>query len=173
MVAPLVAIPIVLAALAGLVWWQFYTPSRYLMPAPGAAKLAVVPFECLTSDSDSSRFARGVAESLVSELSNLRGVQVLSPSTVRRHQRFGISMGLMGRLLGLDVLVEGAIQKGKTRVRIASRLVDVHTGRLIWARNYDYPTADLDDAQDQAAHEIAVQLAEQLALHPANTRPTR
>lgn len=171
--APAIAIPVALAALAGLVWWQFYTPSRYFVPIPGAANLAVVPFECLNSDADSSSFARGLSESLVSELSNLRGVQVLSPSTVRRHQRFGISMGLMGRLLGLDVLVEGTVQKGENRVRIASRLVDVHTGRLIWAQNDDYPAADLDRVQDQAAHDIAVQLADHLAIHPANTRPTR
>jgi DNA-binding winged helix-turn-helix (wHTH) protein/TolB-like protein len=163
--APAVAIPIALAALAGLVWWQFYTPSRYLMSPPGAASLAVVPFECLNPNADSSSFARGLSESLVAELSNLRGVQVLSPSTVRRHQRFGISMGLMGRLLGLDVLVEGTVQTGQTGVRIASRLVDVHTGRLIWARNYDYPAADLDQVQDQAAHDIAMQLAEHLAIH--------
>jgi DNA-binding winged helix-turn-helix (wHTH) protein/TolB-like protein len=163
--APAIVIAIAVAALAGLVWWQFYTPSRYLVPMPGGASLAVVPFECLSAGADSSAFARGLSESLVSELSNLRGVQVLSPTTVRRHQRFGMSMGLMGRLLGLDVLVEGTVQKGEDRVRIASRLVDVHTGRLIWARNYDYPAADLDQVQDQAAHDIAVQLAEHLAVH--------
>jgi len=171
--APAFAIPVALAALAGLIWWQFYTPSRYFVPIPGAANLAVVPFECLNSDADSASFARGLSESLVSELSNLRGVQVLSPSTVKRHQRFGISMGLMGRLLGLDVLVEGTVQKGENRVRIASRLVDVHTGKLIWAQNYDYPAADLDRVQDQAAHDIALQLAEHLTVHPVSPRPPR
>jgi DNA-binding winged helix-turn-helix (wHTH) protein/TolB-like protein len=164
-VAIAVAIAAALAAVAGLVWWQFYTPSRYLVHIPGAASLAVVPFECLTADADASTFTQGLSESLVSELSSLRGVQVLSPSTVRRHQRFGISMGLMGRLLGLDVLVEGTVQRGADRVRIAPRLVDVHTGRLIWARTYDYPAAGLDQVQDQAAHDIAVQLAQHLAIH--------
>ena len=160
-----IAIPVALAVLSWLVWWQFYTPSKYLVPVRGAASLAVVPFECLNPDAESTTFARGFSESLVSELANLHGLQVLSPSTVHRHQRFGISMGLMGRLLGLDVLVEGTVQKGGDRVRIASRLVDVHTGRLIWAQNSYYPAADLDTVEDQAAHDIAIRLAAHLAIH--------
>jgi hypothetical protein len=71
---------IALAAIGWLVWWQFYIPSKYLAPARGGASLAVVPFECLSPDSESSALARGLSESLVSELSNLPGLQVLSPA---------------------------------------------------------------------------------------------
>lgn len=156
-----IAAIVALAALGWLVWWQFYTPSKYVVRVPGAASLAVVPFESLNPGAESSAIARDISESLVAELSNLRKVQVLSPSTVRRHQRFGMSMGLMGRLLGLDVLVEGTVHKSGDRVRIASRLVDVHTGRLIWAQNYDYPA----DGLDQVAHDIAAQMAARLAIH--------
>ena len=160
-----------LAALGWLIYWQFYTPSRYLARGPGFASLAVVPFECITPELESSAFARGVSESLVSDLANLPGLQVVSPSTVRRHQRFGTSMGLMGRLLGLDALVEGTVRKSADRVRITARLVDVHTGKLIWANNYDYAAADLGDVEDQAAHEIAVRVAAHLAIHNAATIP--
>lgn len=163
-VRPIAAIA-ALAALGGLIYWQFYLPSKYLARTPGAASLAVVPFECLNPDPESSSFARGFSESLVAELSNMPAMQVLSPSTVRRHERFGMSMGLMGRLLGLDVLVEGTIQKGRDRVRITSRLVDVHTGRLIWAENRDYPAASLDQVEAVAARDIAIQLEAHLAIH--------
>lgn len=160
-----------LASLAWLIYWQFYTPSKYLACGPDLASLAVVPFECLTADPDSSGFARALSESLVSELSNLGGVQVLSPSTVRRHQRFGTSMGLMGRLLGLDVLVEGTVRKSAGSVRVTARLVDVHTGRLIWADNYDYRADDLGQVEAEAAHRIAVQMGAHLAIHNTSTIP--
>jgi TolB-like protein len=160
-----IAAVVALAATGWLVYWQFYTPSKYLVRTPGSASLAVVPFECLTPDADSASFARELSESLVSDLSNMRGLQVLAPSTVRRHQRFGTSMSLMGRLLGLDVLVEGTVRKSADRVRIAARLVDVHSGRLIWADSYEYPAADLNDVETQAAHDIAVQLWAHLAIH--------
>ena len=78
---------------------------------------------------------------------------MISPSTVRRYTWLGISTGLMGRLLGLEVLVEGTVQKVGERLTVTARLVDVHTGKLIWAENYDYPAADWGQMQAEAARE--------------------
>jgi TolB-like protein len=79
----------------------------------------------------------------------------------------GNSMGLMGRLLGLEALVEGTIQKVGGQIRITPRLVDVHTGRLIWADSYEYPAAEWDRMEAGAAREIAGQVGAHLAIHGA------
>jgi DNA-binding winged helix-turn-helix (wHTH) protein len=94
-------------AMAALVYWQFYQPSRFLPGGGTYASLAVVPFEYLGPEPDGAGIPQGLNELMVADLSKLDHLYVIAPSTVRRHQRFGISMGLMGRLLGLDVLVEG------------------------------------------------------------------
>jgi len=151
------AIP--LAALAaGLVYYQFYVPSRFLPRKAGVASLAVVPFERLYPGDGS--FAQGFSEVLAADLARLPRVQVVAPSTVRRHQRMGVSMGLMGRLLGLDVLLEGAVQKFNGRLRINARLVDVHTGRMIWAETYD--AASEESAEDAVAPAIAAETGKRL-----------
>src|ERR1035441_6587318 len=75
-----------IAALAGIVYWQFYVPSRYLPQGPGIASLAVVPFESLSFELDRSPFSRGLSDLLVADLSKLDRVQVVSPSTVRRYK---------------------------------------------------------------------------------------
>src|ERR1039458_5978309 len=64
-------------------------PSRrrwrwFILPVCG---LAVVPFECLCPGMDGESFSQGFNEVLVADLSKLSGVQVIAPSTVRRHQR--------------------------------------------------------------------------------------
>jgi TolB-like protein len=148
--------------LAGMIYWQFYTPSRYLARGTGLAGLALVPFESLTPELDRANFARGLSDSLDADLSQQAGLQVVSPSTVRRHQWVGMSMGLMGRLLGLEVLVEGTVQKSGDRMTINARLVDVHTGKVIWAENYEYPAAELGQVELQAAREIAAQVGAHL-----------
>jgi len=74
-------------------------------------------------------------------------------------------MGLMGRLLGLDVLVEGSVQQLGEQLRITGRLVDVHTGRLIWSATADYPSGDSAQVEERAAHDIAVQIAAHIAIH--------
>jgi DNA-binding winged helix-turn-helix (wHTH) protein/TolB-like protein len=150
-----------IAALAGLVYWQFYVPSRYVTRGAGDASLAVIPFEALSPDAELGGLARQITDLLVTDLSKLPGIQVVSPSTVRRHQRVGMSMGLMGRLLGLDVLVEGGVQASGERLLITARLVDVHTGKVIWAENYDRPRPYGETAQA----EVAGQIAAQIGLH--------
>ena len=153
-----------LMALAGLVYWQFYVPSRFLKRGPGIAGLAVVPFESQTPDPTSSGLAQGLTDSLISDLSKLDAVQVVAPSTVRRHQWVGISMGLMGRLLGLEVLVEGTVRKVGDRLRITARLVDVHTGKVIWSDTYDRPAADPGQVETEVAAEVATQVGAHLAI---------
>jgi adenylate cyclase len=160
-----------LAALAGIAYWQFYVPSRYLPRGPGIASLAVVPFESLTPDLDRSAVSRGLSDLLVADLSKLEGVQVTSPSTVRRYTWLGISTGLMGRVLGLEVLVEGTVQQVGERLTITARLVDVHTGKLIWADNYDYPAAQWGQLQAEAARKVAAQVGAHLAIHGQFPRP--
>ncbi|MCW5962827.1 MAG: winged helix-turn-helix domain-containing protein [Bryobacterales bacterium] len=155
------------AALVALIYWQFYVPSRFISRQPGIASLAVVPFEALNGDGNPQGFAEGLTDSLVSSISKLEGVHVISPSTVRRHQWVGISMGLMGRLLGLDVLVEGSVREAGERLRITARLVDVRTGKVIWSETYDRPRADPGQVESQIAGEIATQVGLHLAIHSA------
>lgn len=142
-------------ALGGFVYYQFYVPSRYLPGGSRSASLAVAPFECLCPGMDGDGFSQGFNEVLAASLSKLNGVQVVSPGTVRRYQRAGFSMALMGRLLGLEVLVEGTIQKLGDRLRTSVRLVDVRSGKLIWAETYDEPAADPGMAQQNVARAIA------------------
>jgi len=114
--------------LAGLVYFQFFVPSTFL----AGGGVAVVPFACVCTEDISAVFS----DSLSDELSKISGLAVVAPSTVRRHQRVGVSMGLMGRLLGLDALVEGTIQTTGDTVQVNVRLVDVHTGRILWADRF-------------------------------------
>ncbi len=152
---------LVLAA-AGLVYYEFYVPSRHLPGEKGAASLAVVPFECICPGMDAERYSRGFNDVLVAELAKVRGLEVVSPSTVRRYQRARISMAMMGRILGLEVLVEGTIQRQGERLRITTRLIDVHTGKLIWAETYDRPADDPGGTQVAVGRAVAEEAGRRL-----------
>ena len=161
------ATPVVLCL--GLVYWQFYVPSKYLVHTSGTAGIAVVPFESLAPGSEGATFAKGITDLLVADLSNLNGIEVLSPSTVRRHQRFGVSMGLMGRLLGLDALVEGSVQAVGEQLKVTARLVDVHTGKVIWAGNFDR-VSEPGTAETEVAREVAARIGARLASSGRNPK---
>jgi len=152
----------VAAAIAALIYYQFYVPSRFLSSG-GGASLAVIPFPCHCPGMDGEAFSEGLNEALVTKLTLLPAVHVLAPSTVRRHQRAGISTGLMGRLLGLDTLVEGSIQKLDLEIRTTVRLVDVHTGKVIWAGTFDQPASNSAAAQSVTARLAADAIGARLA----------
>jgi DNA-binding winged helix-turn-helix (wHTH) protein/TolB-like protein len=159
----------ILLAVAGLcailcvVYWQFYRPSRYLASGDGIANIAVVPFECLSPELDCGTFPHGLNDLLVAHLSQLDGVHVLSPSTVRTYQRARLSMPFMARLLGMDVMIDGTVQRAGERVRVTARLVDVHSAKLVWSDSYEYPAQQLAEAQKLAARDIAVQVGAHVA----------
>ena len=127
-----------LPILALLIWWQFYLPSRYLPPGERVAQLAVLPFQPLDPGIPPALPA-ALNELIVAELARSGGLRVVSPSTVSRYQRFAIPSSIMSRVLGLDVILEGAIHQTPATLRITARLADVHSGRLIWAETFESP----------------------------------
>jgi DNA-binding winged helix-turn-helix (wHTH) protein/TolB-like protein len=144
-----------LLALGALIYWQFYAASDYLPQGKDFTSLAVVPFENLATP---EQISQGLNEVLVAELAKLKGIHVISPSTVRRYLWLGISPGVMARVLGVPVTLEGAVQKTGDRLRITAWLADVHSGKLIWAETYD------QTAGDQAlARTIAAEVGRRLA----------
>jgi DNA-binding winged helix-turn-helix (wHTH) protein/TolB-like protein len=154
---------VAVCAVLAVVYWQFYRPSRYLSVGDGIANIAVIPFECLSPELDCGTFPHGLNDLLVADLTRFDGVHVLSPSTVRTYQRGRLSMPFMARLLGMDVMVDGTVQRAGERVRVTARLVDVHSAKLVWSDSYEYPAQQLSEAQELAARDIAVQVGAHLA----------
>lgn len=157
----LAILAVVLVGLAGIIYWQFYAPSRYL--PEGFASLAVSPFETITPDAEADAFSQGLTEVLAAELSKLKGVHVISPSTVRRYWRFRISAAMMARLLGVQVIVEGTVQRSSDRLIVTAQLTDVHSGKLIWAENFAVAAADLAGGRMTIAQAVTAQVGARLA----------
>jgi len=157
-----------MALLCLLVYWQFYRPSRFLSAGERIANIAVVPFECLSPELDCGVFPHGLTDLLVANLSKIDSVHVLSPATVSRYQRARLSTAFMARILGLDLTLEGTIQRAGDRVRVTARLVDVHSAKLVWSDSYEYPVESLGEAQAQAASQIAAQVGARVAVRGRN-----
>jgi TolB-like protein len=50
------------------------------------------------------------------------------------------------------------VQTSGEHLVVTARLVDVHTGKVIWAENYDRPLADAEKEQTEVAGQIAAQV---------------
>jgi DNA-binding winged helix-turn-helix (wHTH) protein/TolB-like protein len=137
------------ALLGGLLWQQFYEPSRYVPDAD--LTLAVLPFEEMSPELKAARFADGMTELLHTGLSRLPRTNLIAASVIARYAEKRVPVPVMTRLLRLDAVVEGSAQLENGTVRVNARITDVRSGRLIWSNSIERPAASLLAAQSAAA----------------------
>jgi hypothetical protein len=75
------------------------------------------------------------------------------------------------RAFGLDFLLNGSIQRVRSRLRITARLLDLRAGnQVVWARRFDRQANDLLTLQDEIAAEVVAQIDPEILLIEARRR---
>jgi adenylate cyclase len=127
-------------------------------PAPpqikSEASIAVLPFACLSSDSEQGFFADGIVEDLITALSRFPWLFVISRGTSFSFKGKTIQASQLAADLGIRYIVEGSVRMSPSRLRVTVQLIDAQKDRQVWAENYDRPTGDLFDLQDEITQTI-------------------
>ena len=139
------------------------TPSREDSVAPRTS-IEVLPFQSLESAQDRISLGLGMAETLISRLSNLGNVSVRPTSAVMDYVDRKVDTLEIGRLLGVDVVLEGTYQREGSRVRVSVRLLRVVDGQSLWAEVVDEDTVDPFELQDLVSQRVVAKIS--LALPP-------
>jgi Flp pilus assembly protein TadD/TolB-like protein len=124
------------AALA-LVAYLFVRP-KILGPSPVSAirQLAVLPFLNLTNTPEGEMWGLALAETVSARLSNVNGLQVVTPRAPAEAADPNASIASVVRRLGANTLLKGSLQRENDRFRITYRLLDA-TGAQIAANTMD------------------------------------
>lgn len=122
-----------------------------------AATLAIAPFENLSGDPAQDLLARGFVEDVATELSRFPSVDVLHP---RAASWTGDVESATGQRAGH--VVHGSVRRVGDTIRVAVQLVEVATGRQLWADRYDATAAHLHAVQDAIVARLARSLAVQM-----------
>jgi tetratricopeptide (TPR) repeat protein len=70
-----------------------------------------------------------------------------------------ISIGEIGKSLGVRYVLEGSVRKSGGRVRITAQLIDATTGGHLWAERFDRELTDIFAVQDDVTNHIVAALA--------------
>jgi serine/threonine protein kinase len=154
----------VAAAIVILAWaaWNREAPAPGNVPAE-IRTLAILPFQMLGPSPEQGALEVGVADALITRLSNISGLVVRPVATVRRYHAANVDPVLAARSLNVDAIVEGTLQSSESGIRASVRLVDARDGKALWAGTVDADGGRLFTLEDS--------LAEQIALH-VNARLT-
>jgi TolB-like protein/Tfp pilus assembly protein PilF len=149
-------IAVLLALLAGFTAWRWWAPSA---PLSEKASIAVLPFENIGKDSKWDRFADGVTEDIVTDLSHAKDLFVVARNSTEVYKDRPADVRSVGRDLGVRYVLEGSIEPLGDQIRVTAQLVDARTGGHVWSDRYDRPATDLFNVQSDVTGKIAATLA--------------
>jgi TolB-like protein len=152
---PIVSRRLALLAAAALVVVASGITVWRLAPWQGPGRtVAVLPFENRGRDEDLQYLCEGIAESLIRKIRALQSLRVNNLGSVLPYQKGPIDPVQVGRQLGVESILAGALELKGTRLVLSTQLVDVATGRQLWTKTYDRPAEDLLNVQDDIARAI-------------------
>ena len=168
----------VLALIASALWYRLARRRVSATTSVSAApirSLAVLPLQNLSGDKDQDYFAEGMTEELITDLGQMSGLRVISRTSVMLYKGTAKPLQQIGRELGADAIVEGAVFRAGSRVRVTAQLIDARTDHHLWAHTYERDLRDVLVLQDEVARDIAnevsVELTPQGRARLATPRP--
>ncbi len=160
------AIVLVIALIGGGVWWWVQPPD--LEPAdpkkttyalPDKPSIAVLPFDNMSNDPSQEYFADGIAEDIITDLSNISGLFVIARNSSFAFKGKPIKVREVAQELGVRYVLEGSVRKIGDVLRINAQLIDATTGDHLWAKRYDGEMKDVFALQEQVTEQVVSALA--------------
>jgi adenylate cyclase len=132
-------------------------------PSPSTyPRIAVLPLTNISPDPRDEYFADGLTEELISMLSQVRGLRVISHTSVNQYKGTSKSVAQIGSELGVASILEGSVRKAGDQLRIAIQLIDTRTDEHRWAETYDRKLENVfaiqADVAERAAGALKVEL---------------
>jgi len=128
----------------------------------GVRSLAVLPFRPLVPADQDEVLEMGMADTLITKLSNMSDVSVRPMAVIRKFTDPSQDPAAVGRELQVDAVLDGSIEKDSGRVRVTVRLVRISDGRQLWSSRYDEQAGDIFAVQDSISERVASELAGKL-----------
>jgi TolB-like protein/Tfp pilus assembly protein PilF len=122
---------------------------------PKITSLAVLPFNNLSGDPAQEYFADGMTEEVIGRLSVIRGLRVISRTSVMRFKDTHMSAPEIAKTLHVDAIVEGSVIREGGRVRVHAQLIRGATDAHFWSEAYDRDLGDALALQSEVAQSIA------------------
>ena len=125
--------------------------------------IAVLPFKPLDASDGDDYLGLGVADALITRLTNIHRMRVRPTSSVFRYVGMREVPEAAGRQLGVAAVLDGSIQRSSDRIRITVQLVSVKDGSTLWAQKFDERFTDIFTVEDSISEQVVEALTLKLS----------
>lgn len=154
----LVAMAIVVLTLGGLGvygWHRYSVEAAVQQPL----RVAVLPFDNLSSDPADAYIAQGIPEMVLNRLSAVPGLEVIARESALFSKAAGASAAIAGKELNADFVIKGSVQKIAGTLRVTCFVLDTAKGTRRWSQSFDWPVDKVYALQDRIASQVAATIA--------------
>ena len=165
------AVAVLIIVAGALAIWNFYfrpafepaSKERMAFSLPDKPSIAVLPFANIGGDSEQEDFGDGLAENIITQLSQVYNLFVIARNSSFTYKGKPVKVQEVAEELGVRYVLEGSVQRQADRIRVTAQLVDAITGRHLWADRYDRDLKDIFAIQDDITQKIVTEMAVKLA----------
>jgi len=148
-------LPIIgISVLVGLGVIAYYTWVKRAAPGLKVRSIAVLPFKPLVADNRDEPLEMGMCDALITRLSGLNQLIVRSTSSVVQYNKPGQDPLAAGRVLGVDALLEGYVQRSADKIRVTAQLLSVTDGRHLWSGQFNENFTDIFAVEDSISRQM-------------------
>ncbi|HZH35566.1 MAG TPA: protein kinase, partial [Pyrinomonadaceae bacterium] len=134
----------------------------------GSRSIAVLPFKMLHLIADENTGDRflglGLADALITRLSNIRRFIVRPTSSVLRYGEGQFDPFGAGKELSVEFILDGHIQRAGARIRVSVQLLNVAEKTTVWAERFDENFTDVLSLEDAISTKVAEALIPRLTI---------
>jgi adenylate cyclase len=120
--------------------------------------IAVLPFVNMSNDPEQEYFSEGMAEEILTSLSNLKDLKVAGRTSSFQFNSKNADLREVGEKLGVGKVLEGSVRKQGNRLRVTAQLINTADGFHLWSEKYDRNMDDIFAIQDEIARAITEKL---------------
>jgi TolB-like protein len=112
--------------------------AREATAAEKERSIAVLPFRNRSANADDAYFVDGIHDDILTQLTRVAALdKVISRTSVERYRNTELPIPKIARELAVSTILEGAVQRAGSRVRINMQLIDAASDEHLWAETYD------------------------------------
>ena len=128
-------------------------------------RIAVLPFESMSSDPKLAHFADGLTEDITTQLSRDTTFSVIARTFTLTYKGQPTDVKRIAQELGVRFVLAGSARRARDRLRVSAQLVDATSGHNVWTEQYD--DADSCDFHDEITGSVVAEVLTQLHLAAA------
>lgn len=148
------------------IWWA-YTKYIHEDDVNKPLRIAVLPFENISADSENVYFTDGVTEEIIFRISRLANVEVIARASTERYRNQSLDLAEIGETLNVEYIMTGSVRKENAQIRTSVQLIKISTQSQLWSESYDHLYEDIFNVQ----RNIARHVSHALELRQRNATP--